>query len=327
MKRFLLLNVIGILLVSGAFGATIPRAILSHNGVLTQYDYDHYHDAFTDAVDGDIIYLTPGTFYGDISITKSITVIGAGVAETDAFYYGTNIADAYAGCGKTGESTTLCLQRIDLAVSGTSPSSIVLEGLKIVQRDNWPPGIRVSQNLTNLTIKRCQINFDLGVDDGYILTNLRLESTFLTTIRCARITTPSIYKCYIENFVGEGISDVTITNCMINNIDADNCHFLNCGTWGYPWEHTNTYVNCIYASANAVSAYNNCWQNSSPAVLTKTQLQTLGYLGDDNNVVGPLGGTDAFTLITSQPYVASSALNYNATTKKLNVTMTINKGE
>jgi hypothetical protein len=114
---------------------------------------------------------------------------------------------------------------------------------------------------------------------------------------------------------------------MINNIDADNCHFLNCGTWGYPWEHTNTYVNCIYDSRNAVSTYYNCWQNSSPAVLTKTQLQTLGYLGDDNNVVGPLGGTDAFTLITSQPYVASSALNYNATTKKLNVTMTINKGE
>ena len=38
------------------YGATIPRAILSHNGVLTQYDYDHYHDAFTDAVDGDIPY-------------------------------------------------------------------------------------------------------------------------------------------------------------------------------------------------------------------------------------------------------------------------------
>ena len=54
---------------------------------------------------------------------------------------------------------------------------------------------------------------------------------------------------------------------------------------------------------------------------------TNNYYGNDNTVIGPLGGPAPFTFKPSQPYVASSALNYNATTKKLNVTMTINKGE
>ena len=308
------------------YGATIPRTILSHEGNLTQYDASHWQDAFTAAVDGDIIYFTPGTFYGDFSITKSITLIGAGVAETDAFYYDTDIATAYAGCGTSGESI-LCLNRIDFAVSGTSPSSIVMEGFKIIQRDVWPQGLRVSQDLTNLTIKRCQVQLDLLVEEGKTLSNLQMESTYQSSIHCARITDANIYKCFIEGFVGEGISDITLTNCMINNIDADNCHFLNCGTWGWPGVHVNSYVNCIYKDFSEYNNYTNCWQNDTPASLTKTQLQTLGYVDGEGVVVGPLGGTDAFTLIPSQPYVSSSTLTYNSSTKKLNVSMTIKKGE
>ena len=80
------------------YGATIPRAILSHNGVLTQYESNLWLNAFDDAAEGDIIYLTPGSFSGDLTITKAVSVIGSGIALSDAFFSQDELETAYGGC-------------------------------------------------------------------------------------------------------------------------------------------------------------------------------------------------------------------------------------
>ena len=63
------------------------------------------------------------------------------------------------------------------------------------------------------------------------------------------------------------------------------------------------------------------------AFLNKAGGDLLLGVDDDGTVVGPLGGPAPFTLIPSQPYVSSSSVTYNKTTKKLNINVTVKKGQ
>lgn len=90
-KNFFSLCALCALVFNTAFGATVQRTILSHQGVITQYDAIHWSDAITNAVAGDTIYFTAGSFGDDnvnanLVIDKPITLIGAGVAASDAFF-------------------------------------------------------------------------------------------------------------------------------------------------------------------------------------------------------------------------------------------------
>lgn len=338
MKRFLLLNVIGFLLVSGSFGQTLQRTILSHDGVLTQYDAAHWQDAITNAVDGDIVYFTPGTFSGDITINKAISLIGAGVSVTDCFY-----PSAYGDYCTTGESTTIS-GNIDIAIPGSRTlTAPVLEGIRQI---GYQTKVIISQPVKNLTIKRCQLSPESNVVSFKAtasVENLTLESCYIQMLNCDNFVNPDIHNCYIVDFeydphVPEGTEFI---NCaIVYPRYFSNCRMTNCIISEGMYDGPFTFKNCLCVMSSGSSTYTDCWNSfslfssnnpcelSKAAILAKEEATPgLSIRGTDGTVVGPFGGPAPFTFKPSQPYVAFSALNYNATTKKLNVTMTINKGE
>ena len=339
MKRLFLLATIIAIVSSASYAATLQRTILSHKGNLTQYDANHWQEAINDAVAGDTVFFTSGYFAGELTITKPITLIGAGVAEDNAFWTGNDpywyngaLADVYAGCAKTGEST-----RIDGNVSINIPGKITLtktlmEGF-LIYRDPWNSdgaSVFIEQEITGVIIKRCQIGW---LSASAKSTNMVLENCFFNGLSPENWVEPNIHNCVIgQQIDARGTEGLEFTNCMLNDLlGAHNYTFVNCtiGTLGdanYYSTH-NTYVNCIYQNSDGNSTYTNCWQNDSPNLFNKAQLQSGGYIGTDGTVVGPLGGVFPFTLIPSQPYVSSSTMTYNKSTKKLNVNVTIKQGK
>ena len=336
MKKLITLTICALIGMT-AYGATVQRTILSHKGQLTTYDANHWKDAINDAVAGDTVYFTPGVFgngAGDnIVINKAITLIGAGVSETDAFYKDTDLANAYTGCTTSGEST--CIEGdIIIAIPGSiTLKATLLENIRLAYGS-----ISITEPVTKLSIKRCQVSmiytnwtYGGGIGASATVTNAILENCYFYTMDLKNFVNPDIHNCYIHTInPGDDPNpeELEFVNCAIMDIwGTSNCSFENCivhfATGSY-----NTCTNCIYDDwPGDHTKYLHSWQIVGGNTLSKSQLQDAGYTGTDETVVGPLGGPAPFTLIPSHPYVESSSVTYNKSTKKLNVNVTVKKGK
>lgn len=327
MKKRIILTALVALVCTITFGATLKRTILSHNGTLTQYDASEWQQALADAVAGDTVFFTPGTFYGDIKIEKAITLIGSGVSETDAFYHDTSISEVYAGCAKTGESTIL-EGHVEIAIpNNVTLTKPLMEGLRLPAKN-----VTVTMPVTGLSIKRCQTTTGWN-NEGFFsatatVTNLTLENCYFHSVSCGNLVNPTIRNCYMERLYNMP-KETTIRNCTIIEIHGSvNCYFVNCCVYSQRDESSyNTYTNCLYKEYDANSEYPNSTYVSEPAQLTVAQMKENNYYGNDGTVIGPLGGTAPFTLIPGQPYVTANNVTYDSNTKKLNVSLTIKKGK
>lgn len=335
MKKFIITSILSSLICVASFGqSTMFRTILSHGGQLTQYNLNNWTDALTDAVDGDTIYFTPGTFPGDITITKKIVLIGAGVCESQTWYHGeTSMQDALGGSGTPSSNSTNINGNISIELDDNPTlTATMLEGFNIAYNVN------INKTVTNLKIKRCQINVvRTNVDEVSTESakpkNLRLESCYIRELRAGNFDTPIIYNCYITyaNLYSQPFS---FTNCSIDyTYNSVGCNYINCLLHTDSYAGINTYLNCIYCTdLNNGSTYTNCWtyyegDGTRPWCWSKTYLTDNNYKGNDDTVVGPLGGQAPFTFFPSQPYVSSSTVTYNPSTNKLNVNITVKKGK
>lgn len=324
MKKLFLLIVFSTLIVTASFGATIQRTILSHNGKLTQYDLAKWQGAINDAVAGDTVYFTPGFFQGDITITKPITLIGAGVAETDGFWYGKDINNAFAGCGTSGSSTTLTSIYVDIP-DNVMLTATLLEGIRLSEYCV----IRIIKPLTNLTFKRCQMDDWVYCQDfdGFSpkTTNPVFEDCFIGELNCLEFENPDIHNCYIHKL--RNASEIELLNCVvIEHWNCTNNTFVNCITSD---SGASTFINCVLRGNEVPNSpeYTNCWAYNEAQCLTVDQLTINGFLGIDGTVVGPRGGVAQFTLIPAQPYVTSGSATYIKSQKKLNVNVTVKQGK
>ena len=325
-KRIIFIVLIAFVCTIASFGATVKRTILLHEGNLTQYDASEWQKAITDAVAGDTVYFTSGVFIGDLTIDKAITLIGAGIAETEAFYYNTDIAEVYAGCAKSaGESTTLD-GNVDIAIPGAvTLTNTLMEGLRL------QPGksITVTMPVTGLIIKRCHLSdyFGGSFSATETVTNLTLEHCYFNEVNCENFVSPDIHNCYF-NRIHTVPNGTNIRNCVTVEIwSTTNCNFINCCYYYLNGSSFNNFVNCLYKAGDDNSEYPNSIQVEEPVRYTKAQMEENGYLGNDNKVIGPLGGSNPFTLIPAQPYVTANNITYDSNTKKLNVSLTIKKGK
>ena len=326
MKKRIIFTALIALVCTMTFGATLKRTILSHNGTLTQYDASEWQKAITDAVAGDTVYFTSGVFYNDLTIDKAITLIGAGIAETEAFYYNTDISEVYVGCAKSdGESTTLDGNVIIAIPGAVTLTKTLMEGLRL------QPGksITVTMPVTGLIIKRCQITdyFGGSFSATETVTNLTLEQCFFNQVNCENFVSPDIHNCYIDKIYNVP-NETNIRNCVTVDIwNTTGCNFINCCYYYLTGSSFNNFKNCLYKNGDANSEYPNSINVEEPARYTKKQMEDSSYLGDDGSVIGPLGTTNPFTLIPAQPYVTANNITYDSNTKKLNVSLTIKKGK
>lgn len=325
MKRLITITICTIVCMT-TFGATVQRAILSHKGQLTQFDANNWRDAIEQAVAGDTVYFTSGYFsyiieghgQGEVVIDKPITLIGAGIGKENCFY-----PEVYGDCCTDGQSTIINAN-INIAIPGSKTlQATVLEGF------HFPDYCSVYATLpvTNLKLKKIQLVGGYGggsFSSSAKLTNLVLEDCYVSWLYCDNFDNPDIHNCYF-NYIMNAY-EKEFTNCTIREFrDSEECTLINCITnnCGY-----STFINSIKLSYDdANNTYIDCWFVENGQTKTKADLVAGNYIGIDGSVVGPFGGEAPFMLIPSQPYVSSSILTYMKSSKKLNVNVTVKKGQ
>lgn len=313
MKKIILIVVCSFIYIT-VQGQTLQRTILSHNGKITQYDANNWKKAISDAVSGDTVYFTSGTFVGELTINKPLTLIGPGVSKEDCFDSST-YGDFYA----SGASAKLTGQvTLSIAQSDTL-HTLCFEGI-------YFNSAIYGCNLSKMIIRRCHIN-DLFSQSSYIVNNLVLESSYVSKFFPSVLASPNIYNCYISTMYNGG--GVTFTNCTFVSgyyaNSGENCTYVNCCLNMKP--RYSAFVNCLYTSADSESTYTNCWKVSNPHKITAAQMLTSNYLGLDGTIVGPMGGPAPFTMKPSLPYIEESTVEYDVENKKLNVSMKVKRGE
>lgn len=314
MKKTILTIVclLGILSVN----AQTAKIALQHNGYVTLYDANQMEDALKASVDGDTIYLNEGTFTGNVTIDKKVSVIGSGVA---TMYEG-SITVSIPG------SPTLTAHLLDAIYFKNS--------------------ITIAQPLNGLKIRKCQFNGlvfnakteDITIDRCYSRGNSSNPLQLSANVKKMTVLNSKIY-----DVVGDvkNPGDASFVNCniyyMYNYSSCCRATYMNCiiGNW-YSYSNNylenTTYVNCLCGSSFYGKSVNqNCWNanntniinNSTNCTFTDDQLRSDGYLGTDGTVVGITGGTTPFTLEPSVPKVTDYTIKVDTQTKKLNVNIKV----
>lgn len=336
MKK-LFLSFVAVLLGSiTANAATYNKALLQHNGEVTLFDADKIQDAVDAAVDGDIIYLTLGTFQ-PFNVTKKITIRGTGE---------TSVIDG---------SVTI---NIPNTPTLTNP---VLETLSVTG------SVTVSSAISNLLIRQCKISSSLsltGAISGGKIERCRISSvSFSGTIldftvdRCSVTTFPLSSSIQSMTVVNTSIGALSANSGATNNTTFVNCYLTLSNTNNFSGTIINSILkhagnsnktlnssvlvnsliitNYIGMSSGYSSTYSlsigsssvtqDCYIVSSSSTDAST-LQSNGYLGTDGTIVGIYGGDTPYDdnmLVAKVPKVTSSDLDLDLEQKKLNVTLTV----
>jgi hypothetical protein len=320
MKKQLLIAVCIIMMSISASAATINKALLEHNGEVTLYDGDKIQDAVNAASDGDVIYLTLGTFK-PFNVTRKITIRGAG---------DTSIIDGDVTISIPGASKLTSPVLESLAVSGT---------------------VHVGAQVDDLIIRKCKIaNFTIGAQiDGAVLDRCYITSALTLSSYIIGMTVVNT-KLYTVNANSGATQNTTFVNCNIyalstNNFSATimNSIIQSVSNSSYSSSTLNSTVvlNSLINKYSSSSSYpftlgsssvtQGCYIVSEQNVVTSVceckydtyTLQSKAYLGTDGNVVGIYGGDTPYTLDPSVPQVTSSDIKLDTKTKKLNVKLTV----
>ena len=310
-------------LVSIAAKAQFGQIVLQHDGVVSVFENNKIDDALAKAVDGDVIYLSEGTFSGDMNITKKVSIIGAGVNTV----WGGNVNIDIPG------TPTLTERLLDaFTISSTITIKQPCKGLNI--RKCQFNSIIFNALTENATIDRCYSRG--GGDYGFYLS---------TNVKSLYVMNSKIWRLY-GNAGAAG--DVNFMNCNIyfidNNYYANNKYnrvlasYTNCiiRNWEYQgsnYHYTNTvYRNCLCGTdAFTWSNIANCWNynntdiigNGCNCSLSDADLKSKGYIGTDGTVVGITGGAAPFSLVPTVPRVTEHTITVDKDKKELNVNIKV----
>ena len=267
---------------------------LSHKGNLTMYNAENLSEALNDAIDGDTIFLNEGTFKGGITISKAITMVGAG---QNTIISG-SITVSYSG--------TLKARLLDaLNISGAVNISNSLTGLIIRKCQFYTFS---SVELTNAVFDRCYVNNEYFRINSQ-MKNVQIVNSIINSPRgyANNVSDVTFSNCNIRYFDGNDYTKATFTNCIIRNwnYSQNDAYFSYC--YLYRNNGTNTMQNCKTGYFD--------WSN--------TYQYTPDMTGTDGTVVGINGGTTPFTLVPSNPKVNNYSLNVDTQKKQLTVNIKV----
>ena len=328
MKKTILLSVCLFVASLSTFGASLSSIMLQHNGSVTMYESDKMSSAISAAVKGDTIYLSEGSFVGDFTINKEITIIGAGQL---SIVQG-NITIAI---DNTPTLTAHLLDAIKVPSSYNVTVTKAIKNLKI--RKCYLYEFRFSANTTDLNVDRCNI-------ENFYASNYIKSGNVLNS-----------YISYIQGIMGTPLNTVNYINCNIlyishwysysSNYAYSAGTFINCIIYAnsnssYARAFDNSvFINTAYPSSFTFSASSSC-QNCYVGDFTMTQyteektgmkyhtvdadwLQSNGYLGTDGTIIGMFGGSIPYSLVPNVPTVTKSKVIVDTANKKLNVTLNV----
>lgn len=291
MKKYIYLTVcLAVLSISQA-KAQAAKVALQHNGFVTLYNADELQKALNASVDGDTLYLNEGVFSGGITISKRVSVIGAGE--------NTKIS----GDVTISASGTFTARVLDgLNIIGAVKLTAITNGVNI--RKCSFRSFSASNQTDNAFIDRCNQNIS-NYNTDYVGISSYLKNT--------RIANSVIGQCggSVSN-----VGDVVFCNCNIDRFSfSTGATFNNCNVYIRNSTFvTNCFFSYCYLSGDVSDISSYIKQNCS----TESPMT-----GSDGTPVGITGGTTPYTLVPSVPTVTSYNLNVNTTTKRLNVNISV----
>ncbi|NPD81228.1 hypothetical protein HPS57_04485 [Prevotella sp. PINT] len=298
------------LLLLVAFMATVAQNVLAqeksimlrHGDEIKQFTvYDDSGMTLQSAIDacedGDVLYLSVGNFDGNITVNKSITIIGRGGGET--MIPGTVTATA------------------------NNNATITFSGIKFLSRVSCEGG-------ANVTFKKCEMNSEAYMSGSNVnIENCQVSTLYFTKNRAYMVSAwSSVFNevCKQTNNYNS-VNDMFI-NCHIKNIRTNTLTggtFRQCVIGGSDKaQPTALFSNCLFLfddSATKMVNQSECILDSSitMADITKDLLTEKGYLGSDGTVIGIYGGIKPFIPLTSNNIITSATVVVDNEKNELNV--------
>ncbi len=236
--------------------------------------------AFTAAAAGDTIYVYGSSAsYGDLTIDKSITIIGNGFNARKEFFHHS---------------------RMGLIRLNNNVSNVTIDGITFVR---FIPFTTAAFSYSNITLKNCQLSSDInlklnagdaincnGALNNWLIENCIIHSfTLHYNTGCTGVqpaTTGFLVKNSLIYFFNDNYN-VNFANCQIGSINSQNtptfnvvrdCSFDNCMFIHYAFAQNST---------NAGNVFNNCltYEISGPSTNFDLQSWTGGAAGTANNCI------------------------------------------
>lgn len=297
------------LLVTVTFAAdaqSVQVATLTHDGTITSYTgANALRDAYTAAIDGDVITLSSGSF-SSVNFEKRITVRGAGMGVK------VNDSDPYI-------EPTILKGNFSINAGGNGDHNFKLEGILCEETI-------LCEDISDDQFSKCRI-----AELRHLYYNSPSQRTsFINCIiykkcKLSNYSTTSFYGCYLKDIALD--SHNNLTNCILEI--AENSFFIesNCVVKNSIYLNTNGYKDCqsngtifnsIWSGAIYNNANNSFWNtlesHNNTIVPEGTQLFKEGtfyqltdeakkYLGDDGTEVGLYGGSLPFDPTPTNPQI------------------------
>lgn len=333
---------------------------LSHNGQETNFKYNEIDKALEQAADGDTVYFSTGYFQGDIRLLKKVTFIGSGADRYDS---NGNYVDNWSNCtcidGKVvialPEGTQLTSRLFDgIYFNGNGDNRITFTNSidnVVFRKCYWGNSWNINAEIKNLLIDRC----NGGLYNMSNVTKLVARNCNIGGIDGLNGDPNSwqFYHCYISPSIWEigdgndkkyyycgGFCGI-FTNCIISNYTSrwDSSTQQSTNYVAYlsnpsgSQEYYPVFINCLYYTQDGMDVTANCTLQNSYGYgvtnekriyeLTKDELQSAGYMGNDNTVVGYYGGKNPYSLRTNLPEVSSSKVHLDRDAKQLQINIKV----
>lgn len=297
------------LLVTVTFAAgaqSVQVATLTHEGTITSYTgANALRDAYTAAVDGDVITLSSGSF-SSVNFEKRITVRGAGM--------GVKVKDSDPYI-----EPTILKGHFEIKADANSENFFKLEGI-LCEESVWLFGVNEAQ------FSKCRFaELDYSAGKGGFERTSFINCVIDKGGICYNASM-TFYGCYLKDFYTQSSgSHHNITNCILHIVEKSDFSDNACVVKNSIYLNAHGYEYC----QNKGTAFNSIWSGtiSDYAPLKKTieshnntivpegtQLFKEGtfyqltdeakkYLGDDGTEVGLYGGSLPFDPTPTNPQI------------------------
>ena len=326
--------------VTSVFAQNSLVATLNHNDtVKVYYGANALKSAHSDAVDGDVITLSSGTFLAT-DITKGITLRGAGAwPDTVAKRQPTVI---------TGD--------FGIGVTSHVVNNLTIEGIY----HNHTIAYYGTNKNTNL-IKNRFNTITAGTQYGErgVLTNATVVHCYISTCFYCTSSTINFQNCVVNKPTNTSDGSMEYNNCFIGCINGQNSHnstYTNCIIYQEPrngnqissaFGSSNMAYNCVNPSKvkdhplfanipNSTNIYSTAaevfktyrsgaLENNDSEVFELTDSAKTTFLGTDGTQVGIHGGSFPFDRTVSVPQITKFEVAKQSTADgKLNVNIEVN---
>lgn len=332
MKKLFLMLLLAIMGTKVSMAQTDLVATLSHSSnISTYYGANALSEAYTAAVDGDVITLSSGTFNA-VDIEKAITLRGAGMYGLD-----------------NGAEPTIIQNGMSISASITTPHVTTIEGIRcqnavsIIGTDLASVNIFKCKFLKGITCKNASVKLvhciaNVKISWYWYPLEIR-DNSIVECINCV-LGRPACYsQTTLENCVIIGADESSISTAQLRN-----CVLAWAGNLVLPTSVTANHNVCYNSGGSdcfsQVTGINNINVESMEELfktyrksdigqadtnntfeLTETAAAT--YLGDDGKQVGIYGGTNPFDPTPTNPQIKKFTVDNSVNNGKLSVKINV----